>query len=241
MTAAPVGSGRGERSPRPAGRRDPDFLIIGDLNAYAKEDPIKALETDGYTNLTARFQGPEAYSYVFDGQSGYLDHALANTALTPQVTGVTEWHINADESIALDYNTNFKSPNHVNTLYAPHAFRSSDHDPVIVGLCQAPKLTVSVTPNVLQPPNHKYQTVVATPTASGDVVDVQLVSATSNEPDDGADDGDTVNDIVIVDDLNVNLRAERSGVGSGLVHVIVLIGTLGFAECSSTSTQGPGA
>ena len=93
----------------PTGSGDPDFLIIGDLNSYAKEDPIKALEADGYTNLTASFHGPEAYSYVFDGQSGYLDHALANAALAPQVTGVTEWHINADEPIALDYNTNFKS------------------------------------------------------------------------------------------------------------------------------------
>ena len=59
-----------------------------------------------------------AYSYVFDGQSGYLDHALANGSLVPQISGVTEWHINADEPIALDYNTNFKTANQVNTLYA---------------------------------------------------------------------------------------------------------------------------
>src|SRR4030095_523616 len=50
------------------------------------------------------------------------------------VTGVTEWHVNADEPVALDYNTNFKSPNHVNTLYAADPYRSSDHDPVLVGL-----------------------------------------------------------------------------------------------------------
>ena len=58
---------------------------------------------------------------------------------------MTEWHINADEPIALDYNTNFKSDGHIDTLYAPDAFRSSDHDPVIVGLCQAPTLSVSVS------------------------------------------------------------------------------------------------
>ncbi len=67
---------------------------------------------------------------MFDGQSGYLDHALANGSLVPQITGVTEWHINADEPIVLDYNVEFKSANHVNTLYAPTPFRSSDHDPV---------------------------------------------------------------------------------------------------------------
>ena len=53
--------------------------------------------------------------------------------LPAQVTGTTEWHINADEPIVLDYNTDFKSENHVETLFAPHAYRSSDHDPVLVG------------------------------------------------------------------------------------------------------------
>ncbi len=50
-------------------------------------------------------------------------------------------------------------------LYAPDAYRSSDHDPVIVGLnvCDeiAPTLEVSVTPDNLWPPNHKYVTVTA--------------------------------------------------------------------------------
>jgi predicted extracellular nuclease len=217
----------------PTGSGDPDFLIIGDLNSYAKEDPIKALEADGYTNLAAVFQGPNAYSYVFDGQSGYLDHALANAPLVSQVTGVTEWHINADEPIALDYNTNFKSLNHVNSLFAPDAFRSSDHDPVIVGICQAPRLSVSVSPDTLWPPNHKYRAVVATPTASSDVVDVTLVSATSNEPDDGLGDGDTANDIVIVDDLTLKLRAERSGTGTGRIYTMTWQATNG---CGATVT-----
>ncbi len=217
----------------PTGSGDTDFLIIGDLNAYAKEDPIKALEADGYTNLTSSFQGPGAYSYVFDGQSGYLDHALANAALTPQVTGVTEWHINADEPIALDYNTNFKTANHVNTLFAPDAFRSSDHDPVIIGICQTPTLSVSVSPNRLWPPNHKYRTVAATPTASSDVVDLSLVSVTSDEPDNGLGDGDTANDIVIVDDLTVKLRAERSGRGDGRTYTLTWEAT---NSCGATVT-----
>ena len=50
------------------------------------------------------------------------------------MTGATEWHINADEPIVLDYNTDFKSAGHIETLYAPDAYRSSDHDPVLVGL-----------------------------------------------------------------------------------------------------------
>ena len=108
----------------PTGIGENNFLIIGDLNAYAKEDPITTITDAGYTNLLA-----DGYSYVFKGQAGYLDHALASTNLASQVSGVTLWHINADEPRALDYN-NYNQP----ALYNPDAFRSSDHDPVIIGL-----------------------------------------------------------------------------------------------------------
>jgi uncharacterized protein len=118
----------------PTGIGDPDVLIVGDLNSYAMEDPIMALEEFGFTNLILEFVGPDAYSYVFDGQWGYLDHALGSASLVSQVTGVTEYHINSDEPNVLDYNTNFKSAGQIASLYAPDEFRASDHDPVIVGL-----------------------------------------------------------------------------------------------------------
>jgi predicted extracellular nuclease len=118
----------------PTGSGDRDYLVIGDLNSYANEDPIDVFVEAGYINLLDEFMGDEAYSYVFMGQTGYLDHALASPTLAAQVTGATEWHINADEPTVLDYNTDFKSPNHVNTLYAPTPYRSSDHDPLLVGL-----------------------------------------------------------------------------------------------------------
>ena len=109
-------------------------LIIGDLNAYAKEDPISALEQAGYTNLVNHFGGVEAYSYSFRGQLGYLDHALANASALDKVVDVTEWHINADEPIILDYNVEFKAPVNVTNFYAPDAYRMSDHDPVLIAL-----------------------------------------------------------------------------------------------------------
>lgn len=121
---------------------DADFLIIGDLNSYDKEDPIDTIRSgaddlpgtgDDYTDLLFQFLGEAAYSYVFDGQMGYLDHALASAPLTDQVAGVTVWHINADEADLIDYDTSFKGPNQ-DAIYAPDAYRSSDHDPVIVGL-----------------------------------------------------------------------------------------------------------
>jgi predicted extracellular nuclease len=116
------------------GAEDPDVLVIGDLNSYAKEDPILTLQAAGFTNLVEAYDGPEAYSYAFDGQWGYLDHALASSSLVSQVTGVTDVHINADEPSILDYNTEFKSAGQVSSLYAPDRFRTSDHDPVVIGL-----------------------------------------------------------------------------------------------------------
>jgi uncharacterized protein len=118
----------------PTASGDPDFLIIGDLNSYTFEDPITTLTTSGYTNLVRAYGGLTAYSYVFNGESGYLDHALATSSLASQVTGVTDWHINPDEPTVLDYNVEFKTSNQVNTFYDSGPYRSSDHDPVIVGL-----------------------------------------------------------------------------------------------------------
>ncbi|CAM4022534.1 ExeM/NucH family extracellular endonuclease [Deinococcus marmoris] len=113
---------------------DPDVLLMGDLNAYGEEDPVKALETGGFESLNKRIALEDRYSYQFDGQFGYLDHALASAGLGGQVTGITEWHINSDEPTVLDYNTEFKTPEQIAGLYAPTAYRSSDHDPVVVGL-----------------------------------------------------------------------------------------------------------
>ncbi len=122
----------------PTDTGEQDALIIGDLNAYAKEDPITAIRNAGYTNLLATFGGQGAYGYAFDGQWGYLDHALASASLAAQVTGATEWHINADEPAVLDYNVEFKSAGLQASLFAPDPFRSSDHDPVIIGLNLTP-------------------------------------------------------------------------------------------------------
>ncbi|GAC15406.1 ExeM/NucH family extracellular endonuclease [Aliiglaciecola lipolytica] len=109
-----------------------NVLIIGDLNAYAKEDPIAALEGQGFVNLVETFQGAEAYSYTFSGEFGYLDHALASSSLAAQAVDTIEWHINADEPFALDYNVEFKSDAQVNDFYASDVFRVSDHDPVMM-------------------------------------------------------------------------------------------------------------
>ena len=121
----------------PTASGDADVLIIGDLNAYLREEPVQALEAAGYVNLVDRFVGPGAYSYVFRGEFGALDHALASPSLLPQVVAAAEWHINADEPPMLDYNLDRGRDPQIFAADAP--FRASDHDPVVIDLVLAPR------------------------------------------------------------------------------------------------------
>lgn len=118
----------------PTGTGDPDVLLIGDYNSYAREDPITVIQNAGFTNLVSAFLGPDAYSFVFGGQWGYLDHALGSASLVGQVAGVGDYYINSDEPSVLDYNVEFKTAGLQASLYAPDQFRMSDHDSVIIGL-----------------------------------------------------------------------------------------------------------
>ncbi|MBK9573624.1 MAG: ExeM/NucH family extracellular endonuclease [Rhodoferax sp.] len=132
----------------PTGASDGDYLLLGDFNSYAMEDPIRFLSDLGFdaSQVFGGYDIPLAaealrglysylgstadYSYVFGGQRGSLDHALSSAGLTGEVTGVTHWHINADEQIGMDYNTEFNPAG----LYAVNPYRASDHDPVVIGL-----------------------------------------------------------------------------------------------------------
>jgi uncharacterized protein len=107
-----------------------DVLMVGDFNAYLKEDPITTIEAAGFEDLHYRLPATDRYTYVYAGESGVLDHAFASSSLKSQVAGFGVWHINADEPIVLDYNTEFKTDDR----YAATAYRSSDHDPVLIGL-----------------------------------------------------------------------------------------------------------
>jgi len=118
----------------PTGVEEEDILLIGDLNAYTKEDPVTTIQAAGYTNLTSKFSGEFGYSYSYKGESGTLDHALASSSLTAQVLDLTEWHINADEPTILDYNTEYKSTDNLVSFYNDDAYRASDHDPVILSI-----------------------------------------------------------------------------------------------------------
>jgi len=118
----------------PTGSSDPDVLILGDLNSYLQEDPIRILASRGYRSLF----DADSYSYQFNGQWGSLDHMLASDSLYSQVSGSSKWHINSDEPIILDYNIEFKSVAQQTSFYNADPFRTSDHDPLLAGFSLTP-------------------------------------------------------------------------------------------------------
>lgn len=108
---------------------DTDYvLVMGDLNAYRKEEPLQYLEQNGWQHLAPK--DAVHSSFVYRGRSGTLDHALASPQLKAKLQQFHHWGINADEPAVLDYNTEFKSKAQQQSLYAPNPYRSSDHDPL---------------------------------------------------------------------------------------------------------------
>lgn len=121
------------------------ILLVGDLNAYGSEDPVRHLVSRGYVDAVATHMSEPAYSYVFRGQSGRLDHALVSASLAAHIGSAGEWHINADESPAFEYDQPEYDRRALKTRYRPDMFRSSDHDPLLIGLRLTPQV-VAPTP-----------------------------------------------------------------------------------------------
>ena len=200
---------------------DPDanIIVAGDLNDYQFSAPISALKAGVLKNLVDTLPASERYSYVFEGNSEILDHILVSNRLARAPFSFDIVHVNSE-----------------------FAEQVSDHEPEVALLCvdrTAPNLTVAASPDRLWPANHKYVDVTTTVNYSDDVdtnPTLALVSVTSNEPDNaaGGDDGNTINDIVIVDDTHFRLRAERSGSGTGRIYTITYKVT---DACGNEATQ----
>ncbi|WP_460772421.1 ExeM/NucH family extracellular endonuclease [Microbacterium sp. GXF7504] len=103
-------------------------FLMGDFNAYTQEDPIRVLRDAGYVDQGAK---TGKYTYAYDGAVGSLDHILASPAADARVTGADIWNVNSGESIALEYS---RYNANVLDLYDTSPYRSSDHDPIVVGL-----------------------------------------------------------------------------------------------------------
>ena len=111
----------------PTGSGSDLVAIVGDFNAYAQEDPIRAFTETGWRDALDVVQAMQPYSFVFDGQAGRLDHALLSPALAARLAGAAEWHSNADEPENVGYQE-AKSGDP-----ADNPWRSSDHDPLLAG------------------------------------------------------------------------------------------------------------
>ena len=92
--------------------KDPDILIVGDLNAQMTEECMTVIQNYGYVEQLIRFDA-NAYSYVYKGSRELIDHAFANSTMADQITGAAVWHTNTSVS---------------------YSNRYSDHDAVLVGL-----------------------------------------------------------------------------------------------------------
>jgi predicted extracellular nuclease len=125
---------------RPA---DEPVLLLGDLNAYSEEDPLRVLRARLVHLLRDPAREPASHSYVFGGAHGLLDHALATPDLAGRVRRAGVWAINADEPRLLSYDDDVLDPgellHELNPTggFAANAWRSSDHDPVFVDLAPA--------------------------------------------------------------------------------------------------------
>ncbi len=224
----------------PTSSGSPHFMIIGDLNAYAQEDPITAIKDAGYTDLILDSLGSSAYSYIFDGQSGYLDHALASDSLLGSVTGVTEWHINADEPSVINYDENFNPPGY----YDSNAYRASDHDPVIVGLeFNAPPIcdAAYARPRWLWLPTKRFVNInirgISDP--DGESISIVIDSIFQDEPVFGRGSGRTSPDGKGVGTDRVKVRAERNWWGNGRYYHINFTATDQSGDsCSGTVKVG---
>jgi hypothetical protein len=135
----------------PTGIDSDAIMILGDLNAYSQEDPMQVLYANGFTNLkyTDKASEVQPYSYSFSGFLGSLDHALATDDLLQYVVSVDAWHINSVEDSLMDYQTedNGQQYSSVDNYAAVDAYRSSDHDPIVIGL----KIIADEPGTVLEP------------------------------------------------------------------------------------------
>jgi HYR domain len=152
---------------------------------------------------------------------------LANNAPDPIPLGTSPITFTADDAAG-------------NARSCASAIRVADSTP--------PQIVVALSATTLWSPDHALVPITATVTVidrCDPSVVVQLVSITSNEPDNGTGDGDTAGDIqgasVGTADVSFALRAERSGSGAGRVYTIVYRATdaSGNASTATAYVQVP--
>ena len=104
--------------------KDPDILVVGDLNAYTMEESNQMLISQkNYVDLLMKY-AVGGYSHLYGCTAGYLDHAYCSPSMESQVTMAVPYHLNADTP-----KSKYGYAQGNNSMY-----RYSDHDPILVGL-----------------------------------------------------------------------------------------------------------
>lgn len=109
----------------------------------------------------------------------------------------------------------------------------------VLAHCFAPVIGgASASPNELSPPNHKMVPIAVSynVTGTGTCPSTCTLSVASNEPINGLGDGNTSPDWQVVNANLVNLRAERSGIGSDRVYTITITCTSAAGPSTKTVT-----
>ncbi|MEJ2045650.1 MAG: ExeM/NucH family extracellular endonuclease [Reinekea sp.] len=125
----------------PTGVDTDNVVFMGDMNAYAKEDPIAAFESAGFINLkyTDASTEEQPFSYSYGGFLGSLDHLIGSSSMESRLVSVDDWHINSVESSLMDYDTDLDKYNNNDHIASQDPYYSSDHDPVIAGFVMVKK------------------------------------------------------------------------------------------------------
>jgi 5'-nucleotidase len=100
-------------------------VLVGDFNSYSEEDPVQVFTSAGYVDTLAATTD-DRYTYTFDGELGSLDHIIVSPSLADHVTDAAVWNINSPEWSDRGYA--------YAAAEAGTVFRSSDHDPISIGL-----------------------------------------------------------------------------------------------------------
>ena len=207
----------------------PTFLRIRNKPPVAHAGGNQNLECAGPNGAMVRLDGSQSYdpdgdplTYTWTGPFGSLSGKFVSAQLSL-----------GTHSITLTVNDGNGAPG-----------TATDAIVVKVQDTTPPKLTLSVSPDTLWPPDHRMVGIDANISVS-DVCDpnpsVVLLSINSNEPDNDIGDGNFPNDIqdanIGTDDRAFSLRAERSGKGAGRIYTIIYQAQDGSGNTSSENTQ----
>ncbi len=166
---------------------------------------------------------PVALTADFDGGT-YTPGGASRIPNGTDTDSVADWVRNDYDGEGL--------PGFIGTPEYGEAYNTPNAENQPVADTTPPVITVDLDRTVLWPPNHKMVEVCATVVVtdnSDPAPTFVLASITSNEPDNGTGDGNTVDDIQNAnfgtDDLCFSLRAERKGNSFGREYHVVYVAT----------------